>query len=359
MLVGGVWRFVGAIHESPAFRRLNVSFRQITGSRVRVSGKKEGIMSQEYFQEIPPSVNRSLPPDFHRMDAYQFEAMSCDLYQVEPGISVADLYRRIYQGQYGIDIIAKRSDGTSKEVASCKCYSSIKKGNIVEWSDDFLKNWNCKWHDQHIKKFVLIVACLINSAEREAEIDIETEKFKQYGITYEVWGARQLQNKLRGYPGIVSQHLDEWWISRLCGMQQNVTPPAQPVYGREILSADTISQFSFLQHELSGTTSQILEYIKEEIQQGEIVNAENRLTEIRSGQGWSQYLPEVKSRVIRLQASLSLQRGDMDSAERMAIEADSQYPQKEPRLRALIAYSRHGAEDGLTVLGVPSTQDGL
>jgi len=310
-------------------------------------------------QEITPSVNRSVAPDFHRMDAERFEEMSCALYQEELGISIADLYRRKYQGQYGIDIIAKRSDGTGKEVASCKCYSSIRKGNIAEWSDDFLKNWDCKWHDQHIKKFVLIVACLVNSAEREAEIDIEVARFQQYGIIYEVWGARQLQNKLRGYPGIVSQYLGEHWVSQICWMSQAALPPNQAVNDRGILSAEIISQFSSLQTELSGATNQLLDHTQEEIHQGNIGNAESRLSEIRSGQGWSQLLPDVKARVIRLQASLFLQRGDLHSAERLATEADSICSQKDPRLRALIAYRRLGAENGLVVLGTPTSQDGL
>ncbi|MBK5274451.1 MAG: hypothetical protein JJE30_05305 [Desulfuromonadales bacterium] len=309
------------------------------------------------MNEIPPSVNRSIPPDFHRMDEHAFEEMSCALYQEESRISTADLYRRKFQRQFGIDIIATRIDGTGIEVASCKCYSTIKKGQIPQWGADFLTHWDSHWKAKKVHKIVLIVASDVNSEEREIEIDAEKARFESYGVTYDVWGPRQLQNKLHKHRGIVSRYLDPWWADRLCGSTQNTASASVADTG--IMSASIIAQISSLQKHLSGSTEKQLETAFEEIQRGNLNAVETQLLDIRTGEAWAQLLPEVQARVIRLQASLALQRGNIDYAEKLADEADHIHVPKELRLRALIATRRDRSEKGLEILGIPASRDGV
>lgn len=309
------------------------------------------------MNEIPPSVNRSIPPDFHRMDEHTFEEMSCALYQEESEISTADLYRRKFQRQFGIDVLATRTDGTGIEVASCKCYSTIQKGQIPQWGEDFLAHWNSHWKAKKICKFVLIVAGNVTSKEREIEIDAEKARFESYDVTYEVWGPRQLQNKLRKHAGIVSQYLGAEWVSKLCGISQNTASTSVADTGT--IPASIIAQISSLQKHLSGSTEKQLETAFEEIQRGNLNAVEIQLINIRTGDSWSQLLPEVQARVIRLQASLALQRGNIDGAEHLAGEADDIYAPKELRLRALIATRKGDAEKGLEILGEPESRDGV
>jgi len=141
--------------------------------------ENRSLSSKQCANEIPPSVNSSLPPDFHKMDDHAFEEMSCAIYQNEPGISTADLYRIKFQKQCGIDLIAVCSDGSGVEVASCKCFTRVQKGEIHKWSDDFLNHWDNHWQQKMVKKFVLIVACDINSKERETEIETEKKRFEK------------------------------------------------------------------------------------------------------------------------------------------------------------------------------------
>lgn len=130
---------------------------------------------------VQPSPNRSNPPDFHRLDADTFEEMSCSLYEKEPGVSTADLYRIKGQKQFWIDVKAERSDGNGIEVASCKCYDNVKKGKIEEWSDDFLNYWDDHWKQKKVMKFVLIVASCVDSTQHEAEIEAEKSDLKALG----------------------------------------------------------------------------------------------------------------------------------------------------------------------------------
>ena len=309
------------------------------------------------MNEIPPSVNRSIPPDFHRMGADSFEEMSCALYQEEPGISTADLYRRKRQDQFGIDVIAERVDRAGLEVASCKCVTRIDKGFIPQWSEDFLSHWDSHWKAKNILKFVLIVAGNITSKERETEIDAQKVRFELYGVTYEVWGPRQLQCKVRRHAGIVSQYLGAEWVSKLCGISQNTGSTSVADTG--IIPASIIAQLSSLQKHLSGSTEKQLETAFEEIQRGNLNAVESQLIAIRTGEVWPQLLPEVQARVIRLQASLALQRGNIACTEQLADEADHIHVPKELRLRALIATRKGGAEEGLEILGEPESRDGV
>lgn len=309
------------------------------------------------MNEIPPSVNPSIPPNFYRMPADSFEEMSCALYQEESGISTADLYRRKYQRQFGIDIIATRIDGTGVEVGSCKCYSTIRKGQIPQWGEEFLTHWDSHWKAKNVRKFVLIVASDVNSEEREIEIDAEKARFESYGVTYDVWGPRQLQNKLHRFRGIVSRYLDPWWADRLCGSTQNTASTSVADTGT--IPASIIAQISSLQKLLSGSTEKQLETAFEEIQRGNLNTVETQLIDIRTGEAWSQMLPDVQARVIRLQASLALQRGHIVIAEQLANEADHIHTPKELRLRALIATRKGDIENALEILGEPASRDGV
>jgi len=118
---------------------------------------------------VTPNPNRSRPPSFHDLDADTFEEMTCALYEKEPGIKSADLYRTKRKPQFGIDAKAERYAG-GIEVASCKCVVRIEKGEIDQWSRDFLDHWDTHWKDQDVRRFVLVVAAPVNSRERDNDI---------------------------------------------------------------------------------------------------------------------------------------------------------------------------------------------
>jgi tetratricopeptide (TPR) repeat protein len=306
---------------------------------------------------INPSTNRSIPPAFHELDANAFEEMSCALFEKEPGICTADLYRTTHQPQLGIDIIAQREDRNGIEVASCKCYGKVNKGNIPQWSDEFLKHWESNWKAKKVQRFILIVASAINSMQREAETEIEKARFSSLGVIYEVWAPRQLQEKIRHFPGLVSQYLGAEFISRLCG----ITPSVENTYpaGSAALSSQLVAQLGDLQHALSGEVEKRLDTAFVGILRGNLDSIDAELLELRNGKSWIQLIPETQARVIRLLASLRLQRGDINGATRFAEEADAIAKPVEPRLRALLATRQIGAERGLEILGQPVSREGV
>lgn len=306
---------------------------------------------------VTPSPNRAKAPAFHDMEAGHFEEMSCAIYEKEPGISIADLYKTARKPQFGIDVIAHRANGSGIEVASCKCYSTIKKGKIPEWSNDFLDHWDAHWKNREVQKFVLIVATFINSVERETEITIEKVRFAAINVEYEVWGARQLQEKLRNQAGIVSQFLGPEWVTRLCGLVPSIG--VAPVTDAGALSALVVAQIGALQEALSGEVEKRLDSAFEEVLRGNLETIDIELANLRLGGNWGHLLPKTQARLVRLQGSLRLQHGDLEGAERFADEADAIAQASEPRLRALLAARRDGAEKGLEILGDPDSREGV
>lgn len=311
---------------------------------------------------ITPSPNRSTPLAFHELDAETFERLGVAIMEHEPGVKRADLYGAARDKQFGIDLYGELKSG-GLDVASCKCYKKIEKGHISGWSDDFLRHWETHWKNEGIRRFVLMVTAPVNSKEREADIKIEKARFRELGLEYEVWAPSQLENKLRPHPGIVSQYLNPELVQRICGTS-TVAPPAM---GADSASAkDTatfnrvlVSEITTLQEELAVQVDKQLDVATDGIRRGEVKAVEEQLCALEQGKSWERLNAKTRARVIRLQASLRLQHGEIHRAQELLDRADSIALPDEPRLRALLACRTEGSDKGLTVLGEPTTRDGL
>lgn len=300
-------------------------------------------------------VNRHLPVPFHEMPADGFEAMTVSLVDKEPGVVSAALYRTSRQPQYGIDVLARRQDG-SIEVASCKCYAAVDKGELKKWSDDFLAHWDGHWKGQTVRRFILVVAANVHSAQRDAEVKEERERFLAIGVEYEVWAPHQIQEKLRTHPGVVVQHLGSEHLERVCGV---VSAPFNMVSGAgAVPTGPSAAALDDLRGLISKEVGHRLEHLLSRFRTGEVSATAAALKEIRAGTAWDALEAGTKARVLRLQASILLHAGDDAAAATLADEADILEPQTEPRLRAVLTYRRAGASAALEVLGDPTSQDG-
>ncbi|MCO6415795.1 hypothetical protein JYK14_06335 [Siccirubricoccus sp. KC 17139] len=304
---------------------------------------------------INPRVNPALPPAFHEMAPATFEEMTCALMSREPDISRADLYRISGQKQYGIDVLADREDGRI-EVASCKCYDTLKKGDLGKFSDEFLKHWDMHWKGRPVRRFVLAVSVDVHSAQRDAEVQQEKARFAKLGVEYEVWAPRQLQERLRPWPGIVSQFMTPEHVSRLCGQVASPLATSSPVAA--VADGVTDEALRDLSEALSRQVGHRLDHLLDRLRSGETPETEAALRQIVEGPEWSNLHEGTKARVLRLQASARLHNGDDEAAWRLAEQADAFEHQKEPRLRALLTCRRDGTAAALAVLGEPETQDG-
>ena len=168
------------------------------------------------MSSVTPSPNRSDQPLFNKMGDKDFEEMCCALLSKEPDIISADLFGRPREPQFGIDVEGKIADNDGVVVISCKCYSTIKRGNMSSWSDAFLDHWPTYWQGRNVRRFILATAADVKSSARQKEIDTEKTRFKNIGVAYEIWAPRHLPEKMRLSPGLVSQFLGHEWVQRLC-----------------------------------------------------------------------------------------------------------------------------------------------
>ncbi|WPB87462.1 hypothetical protein [Sediminicoccus rosea] len=238
---------------------------------------------------------------FHEMPSDGFEAMTVSLLDKEPGVVSATLYRTSRQLQYGIDVLARRQDGTI-EVASCKCYAAVDKGELKEWSDDFLKHWDGHWKDQKVRRFTLVVAANVHSAQRDAEVQQERERFLQIGVEYEVWAPHQIQEKLRPHSGIVAQHLGMEHLERVCGV---VSAPFNMLSAASAVpTGPSAAALDDLRRLISQSVGHRLDHLLGRFRTGEVSATAAALQEIRGGTEWDALEAGTKARVLRLQASI-------------------------------------------------------
>lgn len=305
---------------------------------------------------IPRAPQTSL--DFLENGDRKFEDLCRDLMCEEPGISDARLYGRPRQKQFGIDVYADRADEAGIEVASCKCYQQIRKGQIAAWSTDFLKHWDTHWEPKRVRRFVLCVACDLNSHERRDEIEREKARFKRYGVKYEVWTQAKLTRMLRKHPEIRNVYFriqfDGVAGTGALGPVNTSGPQTGP-----FLTAAMVSQLSEMQRLVSEAISARLDGLRTALQTGRFQGIETALAAIVADEKtWVSLNAAVQARVLRMQAMLYMQLDEMAAALPMIERAEELTPNEERRTRAVWTMLSDGAEAALSVLGVPKTQDG-
>jgi hypothetical protein len=123
------------------------------------------------------------PPPFYQIDEYTFQNLSCDLMAREPDIATSNPYGTRGQPQHGIDILARRSEG-GLEVGQSKCYEIFRPAQIVEASDKFFEHWDVVWASQNVQRFILLVACTLDTRQAQEAISRQTERFRERGIRY-------------------------------------------------------------------------------------------------------------------------------------------------------------------------------
>jgi hypothetical protein len=287
------------------------------------------------------------------MASADFEEMSCALLDKEPGVRRAELFATPFRRQYGIDAFGEVEGG--QIVISCKCYGTITKGQIAQWSTEFLDHWDSYWKHQSVVAFKLVVAAPTNSPERLADIETEIARFKELGLEYEVWSPRQLQEKLRDQDGIVSQYLGPEWVERLCGRGGRIVIARA---SSDTVLSDLEERFASIRETLSGEVELRIEAAAKQLEDGRADEVDETLTNLRESQAWNVLNDRVKARVLRLQGSVRLHHADIDGAAALSAEADRLAAPEEPRLQALIAMHREGPRAGLAVLGMPLTHRG-
>ncbi len=315
---------------------------------------------------MPPGIRPGQLPPFHLLGEYTFQDLCRDLLSMQPGIGTCEVYGVRGESQDGIDLLARREQGDAIEVAQCKCYEQFRPRDIRAASDEFFAHWG-RWSQENVKRFILFVAGDVSHRQRQDEISRQRQRFAELGITYEVWSASALRNKLRPHQAIVATYCEpsEYWIQVICGAASPITSSATSAGARiTALVSDTLaSQLTRLSERVTSDTERTLEAMRSAAREGRAIEAVRWIGELKSDSAVWPVLPAaVKSRVLRFEAGLLLDsQRDVERAKALASEARalaSSEPQ-DTRLRAVIAYVEQGPEEGLKYLVDPLDVDGM
>lgn len=296
------------------------------------------------------------PPPFHQLDPLRFESLLVDLLQEEDGVVFAELHGTSGQADFGVDAIGTYGDGTF-DLISCKRYAEITPRDLANWSQDMLKHWSERWSGFPIRRFILATSAT-NIARMQIinQIPSEFERFRRLGIRYEIWGPTRLRTKLAPHRRLAAAYLKEHWADSICGPA--APPTARIAQAPLMLEAGVLAQMAELQNMLSGEVAARVEDALELLRQGRLGTVRALAEELQKEPRWGQLNREAQAGVLRLEGSAALTDGDLPRAKALDAAANARHSPDEPRLSARIAAELGDAEDGLTVLGHPTSLAG-
>jgi tetratricopeptide (TPR) repeat protein len=304
-------------------------------------------------RKLSPRINPKDPPPFWELGDEEFEELCCDLLSQEHGISHCELFGLRRQEQFGIDLKAWRDGNDGIEVAQCKAQQRFTPGEIRSASRAFLDHWDY-WHRRGVRRFILIVACDLQSAKCHEAIEEQTALFADRGIRYEAWSNRILQQKLAPQEQIVRRRLypPDFWVGKICGREiPKYMSEATGALG-PVVSGISVGDFTHLTHRLSDSIRGELEAVRGFARRGKFVEAQKRLLKLTSDRSTWPFLDSaVHALALRLKTGLALELGGPTAARLALQELEAlEAPEGLGVLRAAIMHREEGPEKALEFL---------
>lgn len=305
---------------------------------------------------VPPNIKQTDPPPLHEMGEVMFEEMCAALHAQEPDVATCDRFGTKGQGQFGVDLLARRRNNDGIELGQCKCHRSFTSGQIKTASDEFLAHWDGRWKDRDVRRFILFVACDLSKTDRQERIDAERKRFAALGVVYEAWSARSITHKLSSAPGIVARCLgSDYWFERIVG-QKMLTFAGAATGGPTPLA---VQQIEALRPLAQAGVARDLDDARALSRKGREREAIARLDALQSDSvAWAVIDSRERARALRLRAGILLREGtSLAEARRLANEAEILDPASALRLKALIVDREAGPEAGLAILGAEEREE--
>jgi hypothetical protein len=113
------------------------------------------------------------------------------------------------QGQEGIDIYSRLND-QSYATYQCKRRETISDKDLVEAVERFRAG---EWAGK-AGRFVFCTSKELVRTELVGEIEAQTDRLRESGISFEVWDSESLSLRLKAHPGIVEDFFGAVWLER-------------------------------------------------------------------------------------------------------------------------------------------------
>lgn len=312
---------------------------------------------------MPPAPNQRRLP-LHEMHDEDFEEILADVSEKEPGIIRAELKRTSGVEQFGVDIEGFSDDQKPMLVISCKCYRSIQPAKLKGWSNDFLDHIGGHWKEKGVKRFVLAVSVELNDDRLNAQIAVESARFKALGIGYEVWGLKKLTDKLRPIPHAIAKFFHPGWLEAIGAATAMAARANLPNPSGSTANSTATAQAA---QSLSGVAGAVRQRLGDAIAN----QLEDALQRLREGinkplralvdnlkadrLSWDMLSPDLKAKFLRAEGSLAVRNNDLALAKSCYGEADVYAPSSDRTPSVLVARLEVDADFALALVGNPTT----
>jgi len=277
---------------------------------------------------------------FQDLGQKKFESFSLALHEASEGLSGGRLYAPDGE-QFGIDHIVNRGPGQGIEVGQSKDYATFSRAQITSAADAFMAHWETRWRGLDVKRFILFTACEVKAVTAADEVLKQQRRFGRLGLSFELWDAARILEKLAAAPQIIRRHLGERAHEQLFGKTGN------PLDGltTAIASGDRAALDATLIVSRLGSAEQArLEAWQRRVRGGEGAAVASEIEAAATGGADERALsPGLRAAERRLLAGIVLVGGDVGRARTLADEADA-LDGTSDRLRAMILMEEAGPQ---------------
>lgn len=303
--------------------------------------------------ELTPPLNRHNAPPFYEMTWQDFQLFSRELLSRDRGPGICFEYGKNGQAQHGIDL-KKDYDGQQFiDVAQCKCFRTVGPEDVRRAVKAFREHLRL-WKAQHVDRFILLVACDVSDAKVLAAIREQRKALGKVKIEFQVWGARQLEDKLRPHRDIADTYCGPEWGARICRSALPHSPnPDNASLGMQAI----VAQLGELSLELTEAHKKELDRLFERSRQHRFADVLAGLHSLKGSKSWTSLTAAFRSRVLRFEATTVINHSaDLALAETLIAEARKIDPSGDFQVvDAYLAYRRHDRGSALRLLDVPKS----
>lgn len=296
---------------------------------------------------VSPRTAAGELPRYYELDPLRFQELCRDLWQAQQEFEDVEVYGTSGQSQRGIDVLATRKDGKGLATGQCKRVvpSSFTAKLITDSVDEFLLN-KPFWKNQGAKKFALFVASSATPRQIQDEKLAQMKRMKREGFKFELWSAAKITNKLRPHPGIVRTYLGEHWVAILCGTGMS----GLSGYASDVMGGLFQAQFETLASQSADSTAREVESLRAQWRAGKKASVQGALSRLQEPTRWAVLPSEVKATILRFEAQIRLEVGDVDEAKKFSLQAAALNPAANKRLEALLLRSENKHAEAIKLL---------
>lgn len=240
--------------------------------------------------------------DFYGVGGTGFQSLVNQLLAKEPYIIHSAEFGASGYKQFGIDSNAHRWRG-GHAAAQAKCYRRFALKDLEKAYQEFKVHLD-EWKKADLRMFILAVSCDVRDPRVNKRVmEINNFLLNEHHITFILWDAKDITNKLRPHRFIARQFIDnDHTIDVLCGEDPEVKAYLLSIRHEKRMASGGGVDLSWADE----STTKELNSVQDLLRRGRGLEALNRLEHLQQEPTWPERSIQSQARILRTTASLYL-----------------------------------------------------